>query len=122
MIDEVISEFGQGLGLSGLALNQTGNLELVIGESSDRLQLQQNAETLLVCFAIQHHERESLKLKESLLALTHQDNEHPHDFQVAYVGEDTIVLIARLKVDEINADILTDTFNFLWEIRQGYLS
>lgn len=121
MIEAVISEFGQGMGLTGLGLNDNGTVELHIGES-DRLQLQLMAQSLLVCFLIGHHERDALPLMEKLLAVTHPDNDHPYQFQVGFLAEDQIALILRLDATETNADMLMSAFDFLWEIRQSYLS
>lgn len=121
MIEAVISEFGQGLGLSSMVLNESGNVELQIGET-DRLQLQLNEQSLLLCFAVTHHERDALPLMENLLAVTHPDNEHPYQLQIGFLAEDQIALILRLDAKETNADILMSAFNFLWEVRQSYLS
>lgn len=121
MIEAVINEFGQGLGLSSMALNESGNVDLQVGEF-DRLQLQLMDQSLLLCYAVTHHERDALPLMENLLALTHPDNQHAFQLQIGFLAEDQIALILRLDASDINADILMAAFDFLWEIRQSYLS
>jgi type III secretion system chaperone SycN len=121
MIEAVINEFGEGFGLTGLTLNEAGNVDLEIGES-DRLQLQLVDQALLLCFAVSHYERDALPFMERLLAVCHPDNDHPYALQVGFVGQDQVMLILRLDAREVNADILMAAFDFLWDIRQSYLS
>ncbi|MEJ2668722.1 MAG: CesT family type III secretion system chaperone [Gammaproteobacteria bacterium] len=120
--ESVLSEFGERLGIRHLQFSNENQVDLEIAES-DHLQIQLMDEALLMCYAVSsQHQRVDVAFMERLLNLTHPDNDNLYAVQVGFVGDDHIVFVIRLVASEASADEMMAVFDFLWELRQTYVS
>jgi len=117
MLEKVLEEFGESLGFNGLALNEQGTADIEVEE--DRLELQLVGDELLMIYIVDESRLDRKGILQDLLLLPHPDNLNPFPLQVGSVAGSHVFFIARILVDGVGADHLTQALEFLWEIKNS---
>lgn len=113
-IDETIKDFGRGMGMEGLALNEQGMLCLSF-ETRGNLYLEKTENGLLLYLArdIPDHHPEIL---EKAFRLCHFREELPLDVHPGFGNPSSLVFLVRIDEPDFSLPRLEEGFNLLMEM------
>ncbi|HAO32836.1 MAG TPA: type III secretion chaperone SycN [Candidatus Competibacteraceae bacterium] len=113
-IDDVLHDFGRGMGIANFKLDRAAVAGLTF-ERRGALFFERITDTVLVYLARRtpSHDRAAL---ERALRCVHYREAHPLPVQVGLLGEDTLVLLARLDERAFSLPALEQTVALLTEL------
>jgi type III secretion chaperone SycN len=114
-IDDSVAEFGRGLDIDHLALNDRGLVSLVFERSGTLFLEQVNGYLLIYLTREIAAKDDSLVLRA--LSLCHYRNGHPYDLSAAMKGEDRLTFLARIPEREVSPPVLEAAFALLVQLQ-----
>ncbi len=121
LVDEAVKDFGRAVGLHGFKLDQTDKAEILFDDNS-KFEFKRLESILFLSFFFPLPKSGKLRVYENLLSLTHLDNDHNYNLQVGLIKDSFVVFSVRLQETELVESCCLSVFDFLWELKQVYMS
>lgn len=113
-VEDAVREFGRGMGLPQLSLPEEGALSLAF-EHRGTLDIERGADGGLLVHLGRDHPFASPALLRAALEACHYRARRGRDVQAGLYG-DTLVLLVRLKENEVSLPVLEQTLDQLSEL------
>lgn len=117
LTDDILSEYGRGLGLPSLGFNDAGICSLRFDRLGD-LFIERLQDSLLV-YLVRYHGRFETEALVAALAVGHWSNNPPFPVNAAVSGESALMFSLTLSASELNLPTVERAVSFLGRLHDS---